>query len=247
MHDWERFPNAPITEALLDIHVEFSASVAPEKLESFHDAVRDAYPTKQRRVKWRGEIQLASDSVQQAVKRGAQGFLFKSEDGRRIVQARQDGFTFNWLKPYDNWQALQSEAHSRWEAYRDTLCPEAVIRVGLRYINRIEIPIPFEDFRDYVKTAPDIAPGVSQGLSSLFMRLEIPDAKRKLVAIITETMESPTKDGKRLPLLFDIEVVRQDRLDPRSPALWETFEQMRQFKNEIFFSSVTDKAKELFR
>jgi uncharacterized protein (TIGR04255 family) len=247
MSNWERFPDAPITEALLDIQVEFSAPVALEQIDSFHDVIRDAYPTKQSRVKWHGEIQVAQEAVQQAVKRGAHGLLFKSGDERRIVQARQDGFTFNWLKPYDGWEALRSEARARWESYRDAFSPQAITRIGLRYINRIELPIPFEDFRDYVKTAPDVAPGIPQGLSSLFMRLEIPDAERGLIAIVTETMEPRTEDGKRLPLLFDIDVVCQDRLDPRNPAVWHKLEQMREFKNEIFFSSVTEKAKEFFR
>lgn len=242
----ERFPNAPISEAILDIVVQFASPVELSRLEAFHDLIRDRYPVKQSRVKWKGQIELGQERVAQEVRRGPQGFLFRSADDTRVVQARQDGFTFNWLKRYDTWEALRDEARPHWERYRDVFRPEAVTRLGLRYINKIEIPLPFSDFRDYVKTAPDVAAGLPQGLSALFMRLEIPDQKRGLLAIITETFEAPVDEGKRLPFILDVDVVRHATFEATSPAIWETFEQMREYKNEIFFASVTDRAKELF-
>jgi uncharacterized protein (TIGR04255 family) len=244
---WERFSKAPIVEALLDIAVGFSSPVEPARLEAFQDAIRDDYPAKQSRVKWEGAIQVAQEVVQQAVKRGPQGFMFTSGDGQRMVQVRQDGFTFNWLKPYDRWESFRDEARQHWGRFRDTFGPEAVTRLGLRYINRLDLPLPFSDFREYVTTLPDIAPDLPQGLSALFMRLEIPDPNRGLIAIVTETFQSTINEGKELPLIFDIDIVRESTFEPSSPAIWETFEQMREYKNEVFFGSVTERAKELFR
>lgn len=244
---WERFPNAPIKEAMLDIQVTFGSPVETARLETFHDLIRADYPLKQSRIKWHGEIQVAEGNVAQAVKQRAHGFLFRSADEQRAVQARQDGFTFNWLKRYDGWEVFCDEARRHWESYRDAFCPEAVTRLGLRYINRIGIPLPFTDFREYVKTAPDVAPGLPQSLSALFMRLEIPDQARGLVAIITETFESSDEGDTRLPFIFDIDVVHQAMFDPSNPTIWETFGEMRDYKNEIFFNSMTDRACELFR
>jgi len=115
---WERFANAPIAEALLDIQVAFSSPVDTARLLAFHDAIRDRHPKKEDRVKWRGEIRLGPEAVQQAFERGPEGFMFKSADERRIVQVRQDGYTFNWLKPYESWEALRDEARHHWEVTR---------------------------------------------------------------------------------------------------------------------------------
>jgi uncharacterized protein (TIGR04255 family) len=198
-------------------------------------------------VKWAGEIQVGKEGVQQAVTRGPEGFLFRSQDGRRLVQVRQEGYTFNWLKPYESWEALRDEARDHWTRYRDLFGPTSVTRLGLRYINRLELPLPFLDFREYVKTAPEVAPSLPQGLSGLFMRLEIPDPGRDLMAIVTETFEPLREGGTQLPFIFDIDVVREGTLEPQSPTIWESFEQMREYKNELFFHSVTDRAKEMFR
>lgn len=173
--------------------------------------------------------------------------MFRSADDRRIVQVRQDGYTFNWLQPYESWEALRDEARTYWERYRDFFQPQGVTRLGLRYINRLEPPLPFNDFREFVTTAPDIARALPQGLSALFMRLEIPHPQRELLAIVTETMQPPIDDGRRLPFIFDIDVVREGTMDPGSPTIWDTFEAMCEYKNEIFFESMTSKAKDLFR
>lgn len=247
MATWERFRSAPIAEALIDIQVIFPSPIDLNRLESFHDAIRGDYPAKQPRVKWQGEIQVGQGTVQQAVRHAAEGFMFRALDGRRIVQARQDGYTFNWLKPYETWEVFRDEGRIHWERYRDTFHPEAATRLGLRYINRIELPVPFSDFREFVKTAPDIADGMPQGLSGFFLRLEIPDSKRGLMAIVTETVEPLVDEGTRLPLLFDVDVFRVATFEPGSAAIWEMFEQMRDYKNEIFFASVTERAKEMFR
>ena len=76
--------------------------------------------------------------------------------------------------------------------------PKKVIRLGLRYINRIEIPLPMRDFKDYILTVPEIAPGVPQGLERFFMRLVIPSDEAQAVAVVTQSME-PGKDIVRFP------------------------------------------------
>ena len=247
MPNWERFPQAPITEAILDIAVQFASPVDLARLEAFHELIHDRYPVKRNRVTWQGQVQVEEERFAQEVRRGAQGFMFRSTDDTQVVQVRQDGFTFNWLKRYDTWETLRGEARPHWERYRETFRPEAVSRLGLRYINRIEIPLPISDFREYVKTAPDVAPGLPQGVSALFMRLEVPDLTRGLMGIITETTLPPVDEGRRLPFIFDIDIVSGATYEPSSPAIWETFEKMREYKNEMFFASVTERAKAMFR
>ena len=244
---WEHLPRAPIVEALLDIRVVFSSPPPIEQLGALHEAIAHDYPIREKVVRWESELQFRAPSPEVAFRSGPLGFICRSADKLRAVQMREDGFTVNWLKPYRTWEDLRSAAKQHWELYRTRLNPVKVGRLQVRYINRIELPLPFNDFREFVRTAPDIAPELPQGLSALFLRLEIPDPRRKLVAIITETMEPPVDSGTRLPLIFDIDVLSHDPLDPSSPAIWDVFEQMREYKNEVFFRSITERGLELFR
>jgi uncharacterized protein (TIGR04255 family) len=176
------------------------------------------------------------------------GYLFQSRDGKRIVQARLDGFTFNKLKPYDDWNTLREEAKELWGRYVDIARPEVAHRIALRYINRIELPLPIPDFKDYVRTAPDIAPGIPQAVQNFFLRLEIPYSSGAL-AILTETVQPPPDpaSAQRLPLILDIDVIRAESFLPPYTDIWEKFEELRNIKNDIFFNTITPKAEELFQ
>jgi uncharacterized protein (TIGR04255 family) len=198
------------------------------------------------RKAWQGELRFTpAQGLEVDPKSGETiGFLFASDDNRQVVQARLDGFAFSRLKPYVSWESLRDEARTLWERYRELANPEAITRVALRYINRIELPLPFSDFKDYILTFPDIAPGLPQGLSYFLTRLVMPRADIEATAIINETMEQPTE---RVPLIFDIDVFRIGAFDVGGDEYWRYFEQLRNFKNEIFFRSMTDKAKELFQ
>jgi uncharacterized protein (TIGR04255 family) len=102
-----------------------------------------------------------------------------------------------------------------------------------------------KDFREYILTTPEIAPKVPQGLAGFFMRLVIPDEKSRSIAIVTQTMEDTQEQV--LPLIFDIDVFREGAFAANGAEMWEVLEQLREYKNEIFFNSITEKTKELFK
>ena len=247
MAEREIFRNAPITEALLDIRVILSDNTGLDQLVAFHDNVRDRYPHKRDRKMWKGSIHVRAEGPEIAGSGGGiDGFLFSSVDGKNIVQCRLDGFTFNRLKPYDRWETFRDEAFELWQSYVRIAAPKQITRVALRYINRIEIPLPITDFKDYVLTRPEIAPGLPQGLSNFFMQVTIPITNLPAQSVITEAME-PITETKRLPFILDIDVFRQAAFDVSGQEAWEFFEKLHDLKNHIFFKSITPKAKELFR
>jgi uncharacterized protein (TIGR04255 family) len=243
--DWPKFPHAPIREAILDIRADLPPGVTLEILARAHEAIRDRYPQRKERVKFQGGFGFAQGGVEvMPAMAGPDGYLFTSIDGRQIVQTRLDGFTFNRLEPYDRWEAFRNEGREHWARYVDLVRPIRVTRLALRYINRIEIPVPIKDFKSYILTAPDIAPKLPQQLQTFFMRLEIPDEARHCMAIITETIEPPAQG--RLPLIFDIDAVREGAFSPEGAEIWRIFEELRDYKNEVFFNSMTNRAKRLF-
>lgn len=245
---FERFERAPITEALLDIRVELPSHIDLARLATFQDTLKDRYPTKRERVTWQFGFQAKPKTAPETFKPsgGPDGYLLVSSDERQLVQARLDGFTFNRLKPYDKWETFRGEAKQLWQHYIGIASPQRITRLALRYINRIEIPLPIRDLRDYILTTPEIAPELPQSLENFFMRIVIRDPNSQAVAIMTLTIEQ-IKDAKVLPLIFDIDVFREAVFDSQNNEIWNTMEKLREYKNTIFFKSVTEKTKELFR
>lgn len=242
------FPNAPITEALLDIRVQLPREIDLKKLEVFHEYIRSRFPDKKQRLFFETGFQLSSEKppVTLPASGGPYGYMFSSPNEKKVVQARLDGFTFNKLKPYENWERFFSEAQELWAFYLEIAQPEKVTRIGLRYINRIEIPFPIKDFKEYILTIPEIAPNLPQGIARLFMQLSIPNDDIQATAIVTEAMES-TAGIQKLPFIFDIDVFQETLCNADEPGFWEKFKKLRVFKNDIFFNSITEKTKELFK
>jgi uncharacterized protein (TIGR04255 family) len=247
MNQRAHLANAPITEAVLDIQVQLPDRVRLGHLETMHRDIRDRYPNRRTRhrvevnIKLEGEAPITTPPKED-------GYLFQSRDGKRIVQARLDGFSFNQLKPYETWEALRDEAKELWARYVDIARPEIVKRIALRYINRMELPLPFTDFKDYVRIAPEIAPEIPQAVQNFFLRLEIPYPSGAL-AIVTETLQPPgdPPHAEKLPLILDIDVIMAENEPAPFGNIWEKFEELRKIKNDIFFSTITPRSEELFR
>ncbi len=237
--------NAPIQEALIDIRAKLPQDTKLTDLLQFHEQVREGFPNKRERVSFQGGFQVVDGKpVSMPSSGGADGYLFESPKENKIVQARLDGFTLNKLKPYENWRVFQAEARKLWNLYSSIAKPEKVVRIALRYINRIEIPLPIENFKDYIVTVPEIAPALPQGLSHFFMRLLIPNEGIKATATVTETMEL-MNEGKTLAIIFDIDVWENTDYLADSDAIWRDFNKLRVFKNQVFFESITDRTKEM--
>ncbi|MBU4421079.1 MAG: TIGR04255 family protein [Proteobacteria bacterium] len=248
MSDYTVFPNAPITEAVIEIKAQLPEETALKSLESFHDHIKNRFPEKQEQRFLKADFKLLQKDTTFTLpaKTGTQGYLFRSLKEKKVVQSKIDGFAFNKLKPYENWDLFRSEGRELWKLYSEIVNPIKVTRIGLRYINRIEVPLPFKDFSEYLLTNPQIAPQLPQAVSHFFMRLEVSNPDIEATAIITQAMDKPTKT-KRLPLILDIDVFRITEYVEKTEEMWEDFEKLRDFKNDIFFNSVTEKAKELFR
>jgi uncharacterized protein (TIGR04255 family) len=248
MSEPTRFPNAPITEALLDIRVNLPGEVDLTQLATIQDLIKDQYPSRNERMFWQSNFQIAQRDLKISPPTGGPvGYAFTSRDGKQIVQVRKDGFSFSRLKPYEDWISLREEAKRLWQCYIQIASPTNITRLALRYINRIELPLPMRDFKDYILTVPEIAPNLPQGLADFFMQLIIPIPTMNAIAIVTETVDVPQNLSSVLPLIFDIDVFREAVFDLNSAEVWDTFEQLRELKNDIFFQSITERTKELFR
>ena len=240
------FPSAPITEAILDIRAELPEDVTLESILAVQNSIRGRFPEKKERYSYEAGFQFSQEGVSTTpTQHKIDGYLFESLAEKKIVQARLDGFTFNKLKPYENWESFCREGRELWNLYSRIAQPTKVIRIALRYINRIEIPLPLKNFEEYILTFPQIAPNLPQAVTHFFMQFVISNSESEANAMITLAIEKVT--DQKLSLIFDIDVSRAAVYIDNKEKIWSDFEKLRIFKNEIFFKSITDKTKELFK
>ena len=237
--------HAPIKEALIDIQVALAQKVTAELLNSEYSQIATDYPKHE--TLQRGEFGLHRNERQPTkvtIGQSVVGYRYTSEDKRRVVQFRMDGFTFSRLEPYDTWEEMKAEAVRLWEVYAASVSPNPITRVATRYVNVLKLPTHVE-LNEYLTAPPTIPAGLNQELSSFLTRVEIRDPSIKAQGILTQAFEG-VHDGYA-PIVLDIDVFMARPFDPQEGEFWSCLDQLRDFKNTVFFESITEKAMELFR
>ena len=95
-------------------------------------------------------------------------------------------------------------------------------------------------------TVPEVAPGLPSGLERFFMQVAIPQPGGEMATVTSAMHPLQGPDEATVTVIFDIDVYIEQAFSPASDAIWARYESLRQIRNDIFFSSLTEKAKELF-
>jgi uncharacterized protein (TIGR04255 family) len=241
------YKRAPITEAVISLGFELPGGVRLEDLLKVHASLQSDYLKRGEMFTVQLQVEPSAEVPGRVSPREVIGYQLASEDGQRLVALRLGELAFSQLAPYDSWETLRSEAKRVWDACESTLHPLRITRVGVRYINRIDIPSPEGrgvDLDIYFRTAPRIAPELPQLMKTFFVRLELELRESHGVLIITESeAQSPSPDV--VSTLLDLAVIVQNA-DFDSASAWRTIEELRDEKNAAFENCITDAARQLF-
>lgn len=239
-------PNAPIQEALIDFRVALPDELTLDDLSGMQQKVHAEYPViKTIKHGMLGFQLLDNQEPKTSIESTTIGYRCESEDGSQIVQFRMNGFTFSKLPPYQDWDTMQREAERLWDIYKSTMNPVVVTRVATRFINVMRFPLPLERLSEYLTAPPNVPVTLPQALSSFLTRMVVPEPEAGCTAIITQALESVEDDV--VPIVLDIDVFASCQHDVADNEYWTLLRRMREFKNNIFFESITEKAAELFK
>jgi uncharacterized protein (TIGR04255 family) len=237
----------PITEAVIDLLVRFPEPMTAKDVHGFKGLVADAYPLEQARANVEVRVDANAESVGIERVSDVVGYLFRTRDGKQVVQSKRDGFSYNRLAPYHSWEQLIDEGWRLWELYNGMFKPLEVARLSTRFINRIELPSPPVDFDDYLSTMPKIPEGAPQRVAAFSARVTIPEIRKGTRATVTLLFDGVPPEGSKLPVLLDIDVHRECTFAPSARTeILEALHELRTVKNELFFGSITEKTAELF-
>ncbi len=242
MSENPHYSRAPITEALIDIRVNTGGKATLDDLAKVHASIDAEYPTRRNQVVVEGQM-TAGAQVTAAARQTHIGYTCLNSDERQIVQVRLDGFTFSRLAPYDRWETFREEARRLWDIYRTAVKLTGIIRLAVRYINRLDLPAPTE-LGDYLRTYPEIAPDLPQLLGGYFMQVNLPLPDLPGTLLITQAI-SPPPAPELSSVILDIDIFRDTGLPQNEDEVWAFFELLRQRKNQVFHACITDRTKEL--
>ncbi len=227
---------------MIDFRVRLPVGFDPEEFSSLKKDLSDKYPKTEKGKLITGSIKIKDGKpvVEPLVDKGIQGYRFTSRDKKEVAQFRIDGFTFSRLYPYTKWEQVLDEAKRLWELYRSKASPQAVNRIAVHYINRLDIPSPLGD---YMAVSPVLPETLPQGFSQYLLRLQV-NEKDLAAGIIQALVKSPKE--AHLGIILDIDVFKVSAGGIKEENIWPTFDRLRELKNRIFFGLITEKTARLF-
>lgn len=239
----QHLSKAPITEALIDIRVTLPKHTREmDYLAALYEKLLGQYPDKKTIKEFQYKVDF--DRPETEEKRLTElGFRYTNADNTQVIQATLNGLTFSRLPPYEDWTLLRDEARRVWNIYSDYVQPESITRAAARYINNLTFLSPHTDFDHYLNYVPAIPKVLPQVLAGFFSRVVVPDEKSQCAAIITQRFQPYPSE---VTVVLDIDVFRE-KVFTDEQETWATIEYLREFKNLIFFDSLTEKAIELYK
>lgn len=124
--------------------------------------------------------------------------------------------------------------------------PESVTRVALRYINHMRLPSSDVELDDYIVTTPKLPESVPEVLAGFSTRVVLQHPDRRLTANVIQVLE-PGVESPAPTLLSDIDVYRTGEFDVEAVVLERILRDLRSYKNEIFFGSLTERFVDLYQ
>lgn len=237
------YKHPPITEAVIEFR--FAGETKRNAIEKAARALKSEYAFEEvaeaRGVGLNMQVRQATPLSQWL------GIKLTSFDRTELQLFLKNGFACSTLAPYPGWEAFRDRAKRGWEAWREAAGSNELVRMGVRYLNRIDVPkvdatvVP----GDYITVRPVSPEAIGDPMTSYAVQIVRPLAEDQCLAIInTGTMTSPLVGYTSFVL--DIDVSRDRNLPRRDDAIWGLLERIRDHKNRIFELCITDNSRALF-
>ena len=242
------YVHPPITEAVIGI--SFAEPLSETDLLSIKEKLSANYPLHQpvenlhlsfqigagKGNKKTANAEVASDIAHR----------FGTPDMSELVVLGRGSVVVSQMAPYPGWDQFYARFVRDWKMVRRALGFRLISRIGMRYINRIDIPAkgPVVNHESYLNLYPRVTEKYGP-LNAYAIQAEVfmEDMNCKL---ILNSAAVPSPLLHTASFLIDQDISRESNVPQKDEGIFALIAEIRTRKNEVFESSVTDEARRLF-
>jgi len=247
---FQHLPHAPIVEAVIEVRTRAEAPLEEASMRSQLESKLPDYRflDSQRAFQHELKVEPGQKPKQNLRDLGWRRMRFQSADQLHVVRFNRDGFVFSRLRPYEKWEQLRGEGMRLWQSYSELIRPTEVQRLGLRFINRIELPPQELRFEDYIQPAPQPPNTLDLPFRAFLHHDTLAVPGHPYAINVIRTIQHPQNPGTQwIAVILDIDVFTLRAFEYRQDVLEQRLAEMRWLKNKVFFGSITQKALEKFQ
>lgn len=240
------YKNPPIEEALCEIRFsgcEWDIVTSPAAL---FEGLRLDYPGKPQSLVTTNVLTGPQLPTTVSVLPAGPRIRLTSLDEKRMVVVAPDLLSVHVLRPYPGWdEDFRARIDRALATYRRVAQPKAVVRIGVRFINRVVLSREAQpiDLDDYFNGVPASIDGLPDRISAFVHRVERAyDDTIKLV----HTFASLETTGDSMVFLLDLDVIWEREKPEQIQDVMAVVEELRARQRTAFEATITDKLREVF-
>ena len=240
----------PIIQAIIEFQFEGACTLANSR--KIMRSLKEEYP--QAELIKTVTITNEGGSVDQRIE--DVGFKISSTDGLKILSLRNPElvqgplgnvekkayFSATQMAPYLGWEEFLPQFLMGWEYAEKYIGHRKLNRIGLRYLNRIDIPEEDINISDWVTVKPSFPNNFKQPNAS-FMQILLPyEEDQALLKVGTTISPLPRHSA----IVLDIDIGTIGEINSHINCRIEILKRLHKEKNEIFENCITDATRRLF-
>ena len=249
----KHYSNAPIQEAVIYVQTVSSTFSNMSRLESCAKKLRETLPLHQKLTETSVGVAVnAGQSTNMHANTSFVGYRLETvEDPKKVLQIKPDSFTFSWLRPYETWEAFCGMAKDYWAVFFESMRPDSISRLGVRYIDRLNLPADEKglvDHEKYLTVYPHLPPqaGLTQMvIANAVMQVQMPQPDINAMLVHNQA-SAPPVEANSISLILDTDIF-SDAGWPVDAAAWEFIDCLHDRHNDAFECFITDLTRELIR
>ena len=240
----KKYVHPPIVEAVCEFRITSESKWDLTIPGLVYEKVRKEFPKKEQRLIRRIEATQIPKENKQRVST-EERILFLTNNRKMFIQMGSRLLAVNCLKPYPTWNGFKPEIENAFGALCGIVDIKGLQRIGLRYINRIEIPGTLVNLDDYFAFRPFIGRNLPQVLENFIVGSVFPSSDEQDACKVQLTNATCEKPGHSAFLLdLDYFLSQPQPLPANKASEWiETAHH--QIEN-IFEGCITDRLRKIF-
>lgn len=243
-----KYRNPPVAEAVCAFTFASSTPWDMTIPGRLYELVREDYPHTEPLTVAQVTVDLTGQRISQQQQPGVR---FLTEDRHGIVQLGPDQLSIHRVNKYQGWTNFRPQILRMLDLYRQIANPIAATRIGLRYVNHVELPKGQIEFDDYFNVMPRVPEPIPQSFAAFLAQIQIPyggndqQPPESLLRVLFGTAQP--EQSEQLRFILDLDMATVDVAVPPLDTAMDWLDTAHARLDEAFTAAFTDKThREIF-
>ncbi|WAI00395.1 TIGR04255 family protein [Methanogenium organophilum] len=236
---------SPIQEVVCEFRFSKDTEWKGDLASILYDKLKDDFPEKKQKISHKLELKANVKGIESQKAEPVSNDIFLSEDGKILIQIYPRMISVNCLKPYPSWEIFSQKIDQVYSTLQEIVEIKEIDRIGLLYINKIEIEDKKFELRDYFNFYPHVSPQFPQDVANFIVGCEFVHKNGAELSKLDLGRTFPSKKESNAFLLRE-EYYTAPNYSVRPEDAIEWIENAHMELKKLFNGCITEKMKESF-